>query len=309
MNLGVIEAHLLPGVQRMVGKQGRVLAGPPLYSAATGIRAEVWVHAARFEDRDGVTLDGVRTARRPLRLPSGVRGFEEERPALIVLEVTCTGPTLASVQWLCGAIPPVVLPVLETMPHPELSSLPNGSVALRFANFTAALSGVEVSHRAVGDATFFAGLLTFRLNGFLHVRVARRGGLARLTADTAEGTGEASTRRRLTLSVVQGRPGQDVRGEHVLITNTDRQAVPLGGFVLHDGAPKRPNRFALPAITLAPGASIRIWTRKGRNDSSNLFWGRAKSVWNTAIDRATLLDAGGVEVARASYPEHLERDR
>jgi hypothetical protein len=179
MNLGVIEGQLLPAVRRAVGSRAAVRPGPAVYTSVTGMKFDVWVHAARFEDLGGVTADGAATARRPVRLPPGQRGFAEERPARIVLEVTCTGPTCEGVQSICGDLPPAVLLALETMPHPELSGLPNGSITLRFADFGAVTGGAAVTHRTGGDASYFAGVITFHLNGFLHVTVTRRGGIAR----------------------------------------------------------------------------------------------------------------------------------
>jgi hypothetical protein len=299
MNLGVIEAQLLPAVRRAVGSRAAVRAGPPVYGPVTGMKFDVWVHAARFEDLGGVTAEGAVTARRPLRLPSGQRGFAEERPARIVLEVTCTGPTCEGVQSIYGDLPPPVLLALETMPHPELSGLPNGSITLRFADFGAVTGSAAIVHRMAGDASYFAGILAFHLDGFLHVTVTRRGGIAR---PPAVGGGVAPA-VALDMRVVPGAPGRGAAGEHVLITNRGREPTQLEGFVLHDAAPRRPHRFTLPALSLAPGASVHVWTGKGKNDAENLYWGRVKPVWNDRGDAATLLDASGSTVAQARDPE------
>lgn len=294
MNLGVIEAELLPAVRRAVAGHVAVRAGPPMYGASTGLKFDVWVHAARFEDLGGITAEGAVTGRRPVRLPSNLRGFAEERPARIVVEVTCTGPTCAGVQTVCGSVPPAVLLALETMPHPELSSLPIGRSILRFADFTATVSASALSHRLDGEAAYFVGVVSFRLDGFLHVTLTRRGGLARQPVRPPPA---------LAMEVVQGPTGVDVTGEHVVITNTGDEATRLDGFVLQDAAPKRPHRFVLPRLTLAPGSSVRVWTGKGKKDGENLYWGRAKSVWNGPGDTATLLDPAGERVARVRYPK------
>jgi hypothetical protein len=292
MNLGAIESRLLPAVQKAVAGHAVARAGPPVRSTVTGMKFDVWVHAASFQDLGRLTAEGAATARRPVRLGTNLRGFAEERPARIVIEITCTGPTAAGVQTVCGAVPPAVLLALETMPHPELSSLPNESVLLRFADFTAAVSAATTSHCLAGDAGYFEGVVTFQLDGFLHVTLTRRGGVVREPVRPPPA---------LTLRVVQGPNGADVAGEHVLITNSGKEPVQLEGFVLHDSAPQRPHRLVLPARTLAPGASVRVWTGKGKNDADNLYWGRARSVWNDVIDTATLLDRAGTQVARAKY--------
>jgi hypothetical protein len=107
--------------------------------------------------------------------------------------------------------------------------------------------------------------------------------------------------------VVQGPPGANVTGEHVVITNTGRHAVALDGFVLHDAAPQRPHRFVFPAFLLPGASTVRVWTRKGSRDAENLYWGRARPVWNRTGDTATLLDTNGERVARAKYPERPGR--
>jgi hypothetical protein len=295
MNLGVIEAQLLPVVQRAVAADAVARAGPPVQSPVTGMKFDVWVHAARFEDVGGITSEGAFTARRPARLRSNLSGFVEQRPACIGIEVTCTGPTCAGVQTICGALSPAVLLALETMPWPVLSSPPNESVVLRFADFTTAVRAAASTHRRVEDAGYFMGVVTFQLDGFLHVTVARRGGVTR---PSAAPPGEAPV---LVMRVVPGPAGAEAADEHVVITNGGADRVRMDGFVLRDAA-ARPRRFVIPEFNLAPGASVRVWTRKGRNDAENLHWGRAKPVWNEPGATATLLDVAGEPLARADHP-------
>jgi hypothetical protein len=298
MNLGVIEARLLPAVRRVVGSRAAVRAGPPVVSAVTGMKFDVWVHAARFEDFGGVTAAGAATARRPVRLAGGQRGFSEERPGRIVVEIICTGPTCDGVQELCGDLAPALLLALETMPHPELAGSPAGGTSLRFADFGAVTGSAAIALRTAGDAAYFAGVIAFHLDGFLHVTVARRGGISR---PPPPAPGESST-PELELTVVPGAPGRGAAGEHVLITNRGTEPARLENFVLHDAAPRRPHRFTLPPLSLAPGASLRVWTGKGKNDAGNLYWGRVRPVWNDRGDAARLLDATGATVAKAREP-------
>jgi hypothetical protein len=304
MNLGVIEEPLLPAVKRAVGARAAVRAGPPVLGPVTGMKFDVWVHAARFEDFGGVTADGAVTARRPIRLPSGQRGFAEERPARIVVEVTCIGPTRDGVQAICGDLPPAVLLALETMPHPELAGLPNGSIALRFADFGAVTGAAAIEHRTSGEASYFAAVIAFHLDGFLHVTVTRRGGISRPPPPLSG----APPAPALELRVVPGAPGRGAEGEYVLITNRGADPARLEGYVLHDAAPRRPHRFTFPPVSLAPGASLRVWTGKGKDDAENLHWGRVKPVWNDRGDAARLLDASGSTVARARDPERPDHN-
>ena len=94
-------------------------------------------------------------------------------------------------------------------------------------------------------------------------------------------------------------------GEHVVIRNTGECEIDLGGFVLADSA-SHPHRFKFPpTFKLAPGAEVKVWTGKGQNDSGNLYWGRAKAVWNNEGDIAILKDSQGNEIERFIYtPKH-----
>lgn len=39
-------------------------------------------------------------------------------------------------------------------------------------------------------------------------------------------------------------------------------------------------RFPLPARTLPPGASVRVWSGKGADDAGNIYLGRAEAEWH-----------------------------
>lgn len=93
--------------------------------------------------------------------------------------------------------------------------------------------------------------------------------------------------------------GNDRHGEYVLLRN--RASVPLNltGWTLSDGNGR--HTFIFPTFTLAPGAEVKLWTRTGTNDASNLFWGSRRAIWNNNGDTATLKNAGGAIVARYSY--------
>lgn len=296
MNLGLLEGLLLPAVQRAVASRATARAGPPVRGPTTGMKFDVWVHAARFEDLGGVTPEGARAARHPVRVDSRRRGFAEERPARIHIEITCTGPVHAGVQEICGLIPPPVLLALETMAPPELSGSDGGGVDLRFGDFTAAVASVTSQHIQTDRGAYFIGMVGFQLEGFLHVTLTRRGGIVR------PGPTAAAANPPLLLRVVQGPPRSGAGGEHVIVKNAGDTTVQLQGHVLHDGAPRRPHRFVFPALELAPGASVRVWTGKGSADAENLYWGRAKSVWNDTGDLASILSPSGERVVRAGDP-------
>jgi hypothetical protein len=288
MKLGAIETLLLPAARRAVGQLASVHAGPPVITPATGLKPQVFLHAARYEDLGGVTADGARVARRPLRLPANLEGYAVERPARLVVEATCFGPTHELLGRLCAELTPALLLGLETLPDPVLAVLSNDSVRLQFADFSAVLRSAETHWRREGDAAYYVARLVFHLDGFLHVRLTRRGGLAPRPAVAPR------------LSIAHDPEGADLPAEHVLLSNDTAEPMPLAGWVLQDAA-RRPHRYVFPDFTLAPGASVRLWTRQGRDDAENLHWGRRQAVWNNTGDTAVLLDGNGFEVARVGY--------
>lgn len=104
----------------------------------------------------------------------------------------------------------------------------------------------------------------------------------------------------LTISHIEyNPPGKDVEGEYVLIANTSGEAIDLTGFTLRDESSK--HTYTFPAFSLAAGAEVKVWTRKGDDDAANLFWGSSRAIWNNEGDTAVLSDAAGNEVASRSY--------
>lgn len=100
-------------------------------------------------------------------------------------------------------------------------------------------------------------------------------------------------------AVVFDPPGDDLAGEYVLLGNTGGRPADLSGWTLEDEAGAR---YTFPAVTLAPGAELRIWTGAGSDGDGSLYWGRAQPVWNNGGDTATLRDAAGALVASLAFP-------
>ena len=92
------------------------------------------------------------------------------------------------------------------------------------------------------------------------------------------------------------------RREHVVITNEGSQAQNLQGWVLES----RPGgqRYTFPAVTIAPGATLRVHSGRGSAAAAapptDLAW-TGRNVWNNAGDTAILFDPTGREVSRFSY--------
>lgn len=105
--------------------------------------------------------------------------------------------------------------------------------------------------------------------------------------------------------IVYNPAGDDVAGEYVRLENKGGSTAVLTGWTLSDDDGQV---FAFPSFSLAPGASVQVWTKGGANNASNLYWGRSWSVWTNTGDvaylrnGATLIDScsysgGGTQVS------------
>jgi hypothetical protein len=92
--------------------------------------------------------------------------------------------------------------------------------------------------------------------------------------------------------------GPDLAGEYVAIKNLGGVPVDLTKWTLSDLSK---HTFEFPHCTLAPGASVRVWTQRGNNTSTDLYWGRGVAVWSNIGDRAYLRDSEGELVYVYTY--------
>ena len=292
MNLGVFEDVLLRALRARLGGDVELRSGPAFCGPATGVRAQIFVHAGPFIDAGGFTDDGAWVARQ--RVAAGaVSGFAEQRPATLDIDISCICAQHGQAQVLAGLVAPLLLEALETLAPPLLSDPADARRRLRFADHRAhvqAQRSLRLVHEGVAAAQV---VLTLRLDGFLHLLLTRDGGLVKRSAyDTP-----------LRLEIVADPQGTDVQREQVVVHSDD--AVNLGGWTLRDAA-RRPHVYTFaPACRLSAGGTLRLWTGRGNDDAGNVYWGRRQAVWNNTGDVAILLDPEGAERARAEWSPPL----
>lgn len=295
MNLGVIEEALLLALRASLGNDIAWQRGPAFVGPATGVRAQVFVHATTFDDARGITNDYTHIARVPLARPGGLSGFAEQRPATIEVHVVCVCAVHAQAQELAGLVLPEALEVLATLGPMRLSDPSDARRRVHFADHRGALDRVCSERVADGGATAAQVTLTLRLTGFLHVELLARGGLQPLDPYAIP----------IALEIHADPAGVDLQREHVQLMNRGDAPLDLAGWTLQDAA-RRPHvyRFVPPRV-LAPGAKLTLWTGRGRDDQDNVWWGRRRAVWNNTGDIAILRDPDGEERARASWSPPL----
>lgn len=291
MNLGAFEAPLIEALRRCLPGSPTVSGGPAFMGPASGVRPEVFVHAARFTDLGGSTTEGAAIARLPWQSPAvDASGFAEDRPARVEIAVTVVCAQLWQVQMLAGLAALPALECLETLSGFDLGGAADAAHLLRFTEHRACIGESTTERRVHEGVAVYAARIELRLDGFLQVRLAAPGGLARDSAHARLGP---------TLQVCFDPEGTDLQREHVLLRNGNATTLDLAGWTVEDAA-KRPHRYRFAPLVLLPaGAALRLWSGRGTDDARNLYWGRRQAVWNNSGDVAILRDPGGVERARA----------
>lgn len=104
----------------------------------------------------------------------------------------------------------------------------------------------------------------------------------------------------VSITYVEWNPeANDRDGEYVLIENLTGASVDMTGWQLLES--KRGKSFTFPTFVLPAGAKLRIWTKPGTADASNLYIGSPIAVWHNTGDTATLRDAQGKVVSYWAY--------
>jgi len=92
--------------------------------------------------------------------------------------------------------------------------------------------------------------------------------------------------------------------EYVVIENNGNNDVDMEGWWIK--ADRSGARFDFPNnFTLDEDDSVKVWTKVGQNNASNLYWGRTEPVWNNNWDKAYLRDEDGELVDTFSYGDDL----
>ena len=293
MNLGVIESHLQRALQARLGAAVDVQTGPAHAGPASGLRAQVFVHAARFTDLGGRTADGAVVARRPLAVAGGLAGFAEARPVQIDIDITCVCGRHAQAQALAALVAAPALLALETLQAVPLGDPGDAQLRLRLGDHQALLQAAGSSREMHDGVALAQAQLSLRLQGFLHVQLLRPGGLGKASLyDLPVG-----------LDLLADPAGADLATERLCLRNLGTAMLDLSGWWVQDAAPRRPHRYLFAAgRLLAPGASLCLFSGRGTDGPGAVYWGRRQAVWTNTGDVARLFDPDGIERARA---EHL----
>ncbi|HET7304637.1 MAG TPA: lamin tail domain-containing protein [Segeticoccus sp.] len=132
------------------------------------------------------------------------------------------------------------------------------------------------------------------------LRVTRAKVVKKSTTGTTGTAGSTTGPARIT-KVVYDPAGSDTSAnekyERVVIRNTGRHKLRLGGWKLKDASV---HRFRFPSMTLRPGARVTVHSSVGHDTAHHVYagWGH---VWNNTGDTATLRNADGKRVDRCRW--------
>lgn len=119
---------------------------------------------------------------------------------------------------------------------------------------------------------------------------------------TATATPEPSS-GSMAMDVIQytgdGNDNEHPNNEWVQFKNEGGQAVSLSGWTVEDDSDRWSYTFG--SVTVEPGDRIRLYTGKGSDTDSEVYWGYERAVWNDTGDVVHLTDDSGELVVRFEY--------
>jgi hypothetical protein len=106
--------------------------------------------------------------------------------------------------------------------------------------------------------------------------------------------------RRVASSCEALQPGSNasLNAEWLVLKNTSGKKRSLKGWTIRDNAN---HVYTFGALTLAPGATVKVHTGKGKNTGAHRYWQQGWYVWNNTDDRARLRRADGTLVDTCSW--------
>lgn len=95
--------------------------------------------------------------------------------------------------------------------------------------------------------------------------------------------------------------GTNLDTEYIVFKNRSSSAVKLRGWKIIS-APSTDNQYyVFPRFTLGAGKTVTLYTGKGSNSSTKLYWNATSARWNNDGDKAVLKNAAGTTVDTCQY--------
>ena len=117
------------------------------------------------------------------------------------------------------------------------------------------------------------------------------------TIPFAMGATPTSSNKVSISALYVGAPHQTVNQEYVKITNKGTTAVSMKGWRITDKGAIHTYKFS-SSYTLKAKTTVTLYTGRGTNTATKLFWQRSAFVWNNEGDTAYLYNAQGKLVSK-----------
>lgn len=189
------EVSVAERIRTVFGDKVAVIVGPRPPSSTAWARPEIYVQLSCFDDWEGVSVEGARTARRPH--PDGAPGYVEERPGRIVLEIEICAAAYAHVQGMRETLVAPVLAHLETLEELNVSAGDGGRMRMVFRDFRPVLDRLSITLHPDDDGVLYSGTIQFNFDGFMHVRLVNEVSVDRGTAVRKKSAKKAKTKAKV----------------------------------------------------------------------------------------------------------------
>jgi micrococcal nuclease len=116
------------------------------------------------------------------------------------------------------------------------------------------------------------------------------------------GIWSATSKYDVSLFVNYDAPGSDsenVNGEYVVITNTGTETIDMQNWSIKDEAT---HIYTFGNVELNSRDNLTLYTGKGQDTETELYWNSKEPIWNNDGDTAFLFDENGDLVTLASFP-------
>ena len=110
----------------------------------------------------------------------------------------------------------------------------------------------------------------------------------------------ASTSVKIT-KIHYAQTGTSLDTEYIVFANKSSSSVSMRGWKVISAPSSDNQRYVFPRFTLGAGKSVTLFTGRGSNTASKLYWNAGSARWNNDGDKAVLKNAGGTVVDTCQY--------
>jgi hypothetical protein len=121
-----------------------------------------------------------------------------------------------------------------------------------------------------------------------------------VSEDESDSSGDGQLSLAGLSADADGTDANNLNDEYITYENTGDGPLDLSGWTVTDDSG---TTYRFPdGFMLEPGAQVTLYTGRGTDTDTKLYWGKANEVWNDGADTMTVENADGETVLERSYP-------